>query len=334
VLGVGGQVPLGARAAAVRPLAENAHQHAGEPAAEDVHARGDPVERPRPALERQARAVPAQGGGEPQRALLHAQLERGAELDGAHARVESRQELEVGHVAGGPPARPEPVEAQALQLLPAPGVAPRAAAQPLERPAGVAEHRGERRRPARRALPRRDRDLDFLDLRNARGKARDHRRGQGGDAARARDGEAIGRARRRLQVLGEARDELPAVGEVEVMRAGGERCARHAVALGLERPGAVDHEVGREALQARGELGRRMVQARVLHGQAAEGARSLVGIAAGRDDFHTVRGEPAADAGAEVAVASDHDDAHPSPGPDYVIGILQPFQLCRKALLL
>src|SRR5260221_6402723 len=58
-----------------------------------------------------------------------------------------------------------------------------------------------------------------------------------------------------------------------------------------------------------------MVQARVLHRQIAEGALALVGVAAGGDDFHGGGGEAAADARAEVAVASDHNDPQ-SPSPN------------------
>src|SRR5207302_3803722 len=112
---------------------------AAELAAEGVHPGGDPGERLRPALDRQGRAPPAQQRGEPQRELLRAGFERGAELYRQHAGIALGKELEVGNVAGGGPARAQAVEAHALELLPAPGVAPRAAAPPLEAAAGVAE---------------------------------------------------------------------------------------------------------------------------------------------------------------------------------------------------
>src|SRR6266581_7102535 len=190
VLRVGRQVPFDPRAASVGSLAGEAHQHAAEIAAEDVHPRSDPAERLRPALDRQGNAPPAQQGGEPERELLRAAFERGAELHRAGAGITLRKELEVGNVAGGGPARAQTVEAHALQLLPAPRVAPRAATLPLEPPPGVAEHGRDRRFAPRRALSRRDRDLDLLDLRKARAQAVDHGRGKGGNAARARDGYA------------------------------------------------------------------------------------------------------------------------------------------------
>src|SRR6266853_328912 len=141
----------------------------------------------RPALDRQCHAPPAQQGGEPQSELLRGAFERGAELHRQYAGIALRKELEVRNVAGGGPARAQPVEAHALELLPAPRVAPRAAAAPLEPPPGVAEHRRDRRFSPRRALSRRDRDLDLLDLRKARAQAVDHGRRKGGHAARARD---------------------------------------------------------------------------------------------------------------------------------------------------
>src|SRR5262249_48886916 len=142
------------------------------------------------------------------------------------------------------------------------------------------------------------------------------------------DGEPVGRARRRLQVLREARDELSAVREIEVVRACCERRARHAVVLRLEGAGAVDHQVRSEALERRGEIGSGMVEARVLHREIPDGAR-LVGVAAGRDDVHAGGGDTATHSRTEVAVPSDHDNAHTSPYPfrsDYVIGI--PWLLC------
>src|SRR5437879_8016549 len=90
-------------------------------------------------------APPTQQRSEPQRELLRADFERSAELHRAQAGIALRKELEVRNVAGGSPARAQRVEAHAPQLLPAPRVAPRAAAAPFEPPPGVAEHGGDRR---------------------------------------------------------------------------------------------------------------------------------------------------------------------------------------------
>src|SRR6059036_2825235 len=152
VLRVGRQVPFDPRTGSVGALACEAHQHAAEIASEGVHPRGDPGEGPCPALDRQGHAPPAQQGGEPQRELLRADFERSAELHRAYAGITPRKELQVRNVAGGGPARAQAVEAHALQLLPAPGVAPSAAAPPLEPPPGVAEHGRDRRFAPRRAL--------------------------------------------------------------------------------------------------------------------------------------------------------------------------------------
>src|SRR5215472_12387009 len=307
---VGGEVPFRARPAAVLAPPEDAHQHPRELAAEGVHSRGDPVERPGPALERHLDAVPAQPRRRPQRALLHAELERGTELDGAHLGIDFRNQLEVGHVARSSPARPQAVEAQALQLLPSPGVAPLATAHPLERSPRIARHRGDGRPAARRPLSGGDRDLDLFDLRNVLSQARDHRRGQRGHAARTRDSEAVGRARRRLKVLWKARDELASVCEIEIMGARGERGARHTVVLRLEGAGAVDHQVRSEALEHRREVRGGMIEARVPDREVAESAVPLVGVAARRDHLHARRRDPAAHPGAEVAVAPYYDNAH------------------------
>src|SRR5437762_1879473 len=142
--------------------------HRGDAPARELRLEFRQREGPRPALDRQGHAPPARERSEPQRGLLRAALERGAELDRAHSRIALRKELEVRNIAGRGPARAQAVEAHALELLPAPGVAPGAAAAPLEAPPGVAEHGRDRRLARRRALPRRDRDLDLLDLRQAR----------------------------------------------------------------------------------------------------------------------------------------------------------------------
>src|SRR5258706_5958288 len=105
-------------------------------------------------------------------------------------------------------------------------------------------------------------------------------------------------------------DWIPDVGTADLC-AGRHRGERDAVVLRLERPGAVDHEIGREALERRGEVARGVIQLRVLQLQAVERALPSLRIAARGDDLHAGRhGEPAADAGAEIAVPAYHDDTH------------------------
>src|ERR1041385_5239821 len=114
-----------------------------------------------------------------------------------------------------------------------------------------------------------------------------------------------------MDVVRKARHELPAVGEIEVVRAGRQRGERDPVVLRLERPGAMDHEAGGEAGERARELVLGVIQPRVLNLQAVEGALPSLRMAARGDDFHRGRhAERAADAGAEIAVAADHDDAH------------------------
>src|SRR2546430_432629 len=73
----------------------------------------------------------------------------------------------------------------------------------------------------------------------------------------------------------------------------------------------MDHEAGGEAGERAREVVLGVIQPHVLKLQAVEGALPSLRMAACGDDFHRGRhGERAADAGAEIAVAADHDDAH------------------------
>src|SRR6185369_2122667 len=121
------------------------------------------------------------------------------------------------------PARSHLRKAQAGQLLPAPRVAPYAAAQPFERSAGVAEHAFERRRATHRALAGRDRDADFLERAEARREMIEHGSRERRKRARTRERETSGRARLAVHLCAEARNERATVGDVDVMRARGKR---------------------------------------------------------------------------------------------------------------
>jgi hypothetical protein len=72
--------------------------------------------------------------------------------------------------------------------------------------------------------------------------------------ARTRERETSGRARLAVHFCAEARDERATVGDVDVMRARGERRFRDTVVLPLERACAVNHDVRRSGAQPRSKI--------------------------------------------------------------------------------
>src|SRR5712664_2548551 len=100
-------------------------------------------------------------------------------------RVSDREQPEIGNVASRGPATTKSREAHPTELLPAPGVQPGAAAEPLERPSCIAEHGGERSRAARRALAGSNSDTDLLDSIDLPSQCVHDRGRQGGHGTRA-----------------------------------------------------------------------------------------------------------------------------------------------------
>ena len=181
--------------------------------------------------------------------MLNGDLERSAKLDGLYAGIPGRQQFEIRNIAGRGPTRAETGESHPAQLLPAPCILPRPIVQPLERPSGVAEHAGNRRGPARRPLAGRNGDLDLVDLSKASRQAVNHCGGQCGHRARARDRYQSCRTGCGIVVRGEAYDEFPAIRQINVVRARADCRLGHTIVLALERPGAVNQDVGGKPLQ-------------------------------------------------------------------------------------
>jgi len=133
VLRVGRQVPFDARAASVGRLPARLTSHAAE-SSRSVHPGGDAGERPRPALDRQGHAPPAHARRATAR-IAACRIRSEARTASCSSPDSAWEELESGTSQAAAQRAPG-VEAQALELLPAPRVAPGAVAPPLEgRPA-------------------------------------------------------------------------------------------------------------------------------------------------------------------------------------------------------
>src|SRR6267378_2955783 len=146
---LGGQVPLDAAPASVRPGTRQTHQHSSAIAAEPIQQRSHAVQRSSGTFDRQRKADPAQRSGGPDHKVLDPQLKRSAKFDGLYTGVALRKQREVGDVAGGRPAHTKSLETYSHQFLPSPGVTPGAVAQPLEWLSRIAKHGGDRCLPAR-----------------------------------------------------------------------------------------------------------------------------------------------------------------------------------------
>jgi hypothetical protein len=218
-----------------------------------------------------------------------------------------RPQRQIGHVA----MRTEPgaeCEADAPQPHPAPALRPNTVAPDRKRASEIAEHRGQRRVAPRCALSRRDGDSDLVHVDEFAAQLVEHRRRQRRQRAGAGERESLRAQRGRLQGRGELRDELAAVGEIQVVRAGGETRLGHPVALSLKRTDAVDDEAGPQRTQLRRQVRARHVQRHGGH-RGRTGDRARAATRAQQLDSRIAL-QCTDDTGAEVAGTAEHDDAH------------------------
>lgn len=195
-------------------------------------------------VDRQWDACSAQRSDEPERIVLYSKFECCAEFDCLHARIPNRQQSQIRNIARGSPTCAKLDESQSAQLLPAPCVGPNTATQPLEGPSGIAEHRGHRCDPARRSLPRRYQDLDFLDLAKSPDQAVDHRRRQCWYRACSGYSQQSSCAGCWINLFSKMLDEFSAIRQVNIMRTGCDRGGCHAIVLPLERPRTMNYQIG------------------------------------------------------------------------------------------
>ena len=115
-----------------------------------------------------------------------------------------------------------------------------------------------------------------------------------------------------MHALGEIRDEITAIGEIDIVRARIDRCLSDVVALALERTRAVHDDRRREIVQRAGKIVRAQIDAGAPDTGVESGyAMNRVWIAAGRYDFGAAaRGERPADAPAEITITSQYDYPH------------------------
>ena len=117
----------------------------------------------------------------------------------------------------------------------------------------------------------------------------------------------------RMQTLGEVRDKIAAIGEIDVMRAGIDCRGGHVIALALLRPGAMHDYARREIIQRAGEIRRGKVEARAAYARIQPGGTlAALRIATSGDHLGAAAfAQRAADASAEIPVPPQYDYAHP-----------------------
>jgi hypothetical protein len=207
----------------------------------------------------------------------------------------------------------------ATQCRPAARLAPCAVAPDPKRSADATEDGAHGGVAAFGAVAGTDADRDRVDLRERRSQRIQHGGGQAGHGTRAGRRETVGPACRGVQRRRESGHEIAPVGQIDIVRAAGQRCLRDAIVLMLERPGGVDDEIGR----LRRQCVRKVCGIEIERDAAADGQTSQFrgecggagAVATGDDQFDIGPGRNAAtDARAEIAVAADDEDAkgHPA----------------------
>src|SRR5690349_1961684 len=95
------------------------------------------------------------------------QLEAGMEQHALTDLVVPGEELEIGYIASREPAPAQCRQTLAMQVVPAGDLIPAPTAPPAQRMTDIAEDRRHGGAPTRRAVARRDGDVDRLDPRHS-----------------------------------------------------------------------------------------------------------------------------------------------------------------------
>jgi len=154
--------------------------------------------------------------------------------------------------------------------------------------------------------------LDFLERPETPGNMVYHCRGGCRDGAGSGDGDHVRRAGNGIVALREPRDEVPAVGQVDVMRTRKYCRMDDAVVLPLKRPGTVNDEFRRQVLESLRKMRRSGIERDPPDSRiGANVRRPMIRASAGSDDFNAgLPDKRPTDASSEIAEAPQHDNAH------------------------
>ena len=204
---------------------------------------------------------PHRKGGGAQPEMQDRQLEPGAK-DRRPADIEPLwNEIEVRRLAEREEARPEPGQVLANEQAPSGPLLPGAVEEHTHRAAGIGQDRAHDRQAARRAIARRNGDLDRVDAAPAGGQPVEHgvRERRGG--ARAGDRRHAGGAGRCIKAR-KSGDEIAGVCEIHIVHAGRDRC----LARGDSRPAGT----GRRHRRSRRRRGRAAHRRRPCFGRSLQ----------------------------------------------------------------
>ena len=161
-------------------------------------------------------------------------LEAGPEQGVARRAIALDQEVEVCGLAEREPARPEPVDLDALGAAPARRLDPAPAAKHAHRAPGPGENRFDEAQSPRRPIAGRNRHLDGVDLFRLGGEPVEHGVRQARRRARPRENRDAGLARARVE-RPDAEDVVAGVGKVDAVQPRRDRGSRQGGRAALER---------------------------------------------------------------------------------------------------
>ena len=282
-------------------------------------APGNRVEQRSEAAERGHEAAPDQTGKPVEAALPDRRQGARADPDRAQLGPEPRQLGQIRHLDQREAPRAERQVAgrrdgprDALDQRDT-GRVPAFAAQ-RDRPAGITGDGADHVEAYAGARRGRDATGDRFD-RAAIGEPARRRRRQNGKAAGAGEDEDVPRLCRRV-ARADAGNEGRAIGEVDIVHAGGDRRIHHRIglgAIGLERPGGVHHQGGADRGEGGGKIAAAVESQRFGARPAAERAAEGFGLcqrSAGNDQVETcLVGEQARQPTAESTVAAENEHA-------------------------
>ena len=246
--GLGDERPAGRDGMSVGIAAGGFDEHSAAIRPEARELIGCGAEERREGSQRGEHPDPHREGGGAQAEMQDRQLEPGAK-DRRPADIEPLwNEIEVRRLAEREEARPEPGQVLANEQAPSGPLLPGAIEEHTHRAAGIGQDRAHDRQAARRAVARRNGDLDCVDAAPAGGQPVEHgvreRRGR----ACAGDRRHAGGAGRCIKAR-KSGDEIAGVCEIHIVHAGRDRRLGEAIVALLERAGGVDDREGAESAQ-------------------------------------------------------------------------------------